>query len=57
MNELIDRIIASRQSLDNKLRNLHNCDNVAEGGCGVLGVSSSVPIKGRVPAPANDADA
>ena len=47
MNELIDRIIASRQSLDNELRNFHNYDIVAEGGCGVLCVSSSVPIEGR----------
>ena len=47
MNELIDRIIASRESIAYERRNLDPCDKVAEGGCGVLGISSSVPIKGR----------
>ena len=47
MNELIDRIIASRQVLDSRSFPPHHSDNVAEGGCGVLGVSCSVPIKGK----------
>ena len=47
MNELIDRIIASRQVLDSRPCPPYHSDNMAEGGCGVLGVSCSVPIKGK----------
>ena len=47
MTQMTDRIIASRTGLSNEKWNLDICGKVAEGGCGVLGVSSSVPIRGR----------
>jgi glutamate synthase domain-containing protein 1/glutamate synthase domain-containing protein 3 len=46
MNKFIEKIISSREKLVNNL-NLSYKKVAAEGGCGVLGVISSIPIKGK----------
>ena len=45
-NQLIEALIASRQSLKEGA-SLPNRQAEAEGGCGVIGMASSVPISGR----------
>ncbi|MFH0848873.1 MAG: glutamate synthase [archaeon] len=45
MSTSADRIISSRRAVVNEIRVSQS--NVAEGGCGVLGISSSLPISGR----------
>ncbi len=47
MDELSDKIIASRRGLVSDLSNVPIQKSVAEGGCGVLGVACSVPIEGK----------
>jgi glutamate synthase domain-containing protein 1/glutamate synthase domain-containing protein 3 len=47
MNELSDKIVASRKELVRDLFNSPIQKSVAEGGCGVLGVACSIPIKGK----------
>ena len=47
MNTRIDRMISSRKNWSRTLTPFPAHEDVAEGGCGVLGVCSSVPIRGR----------
>jgi len=47
MNELTNKIIASRKKLVNDILGIPVYKNADEGGCGVLGIACSIPIKGR----------
>jgi len=47
MDGLTYEIIASRKKLVSDLSDAQIYKNIAEGGCGVLGVACSVPIKGK----------